>query len=92
MGKNRNFYQNNEENIEVTEPLVDEVVTTESAPVETPIETSIEAPVVDEVKPAEPIVEVKVEPEVKKVEVKPAPAPVKKSGIVEIKAKGTATL
>jgi hypothetical protein len=49
-------------------------------------------PVVEEVKPAEPIVEVKVEPEVKKVEVKPAPAPVKKSGIVEIKAKGTATL
>lgn len=89
MGKNRNFYQNNEENIEVTEPVVNEVVMTESAPVETPIE----APVVEEVKPAEPIVEVKVEPEVKKVEVTPAPAPVVKNKTKEVKVvKRTATL
>ena len=88
MGKNRNFYQNNEENIEVTEPVVEEAVITEPAPVETPVE----APVVEEVKPAEPIVSVKVEPEVKKVEVNPAPTPVNKKGIKEIKAKGTATL
>ena len=85
MGKNRNFYQNNEENIEVAEPVADEVTATESTPVE--------APVVEEVKPAEPIVEVKVEPEVKKVEVTPAPAPVVKNNTKEVKVvKRTATL
>lgn len=85
MGKNRNFYQNNEENIEVAEPVADEVAATESTPVE--------APVVEEIKPAEPIIEVKVEPEVKKVEVTPAPAPVVKNNTKEVKVvKRTATL
>lgn len=86
MGRNRNFYQNNEgvEN-EVEAPVVKEAVA----------ETPVEAPVVEEVKPEpEPIPVVKEEPkvEVKKVEEKPAPAPVKKFGSKEIKAKGTATL
>lgn len=84
MGRNRNFYQNNEgvEN-EVEAPVVEEAVA----------ETPVEAPVVEEVKP-EPVPVVKEEPkvEVKKVEEKPAPAPVKKFGSKEIKAKGTATL
>ena len=82
MGRNRNFYQNNEEvENEVEAPVVEEAVA----------ETPVEAPVVEEVKP-EPVPVVKEEPkvEVKKVEEKPAP--VKKSGIEEIKAKGTATL
>ena len=85
MGRNRNFYQNNEEFAnEVETPAVEEAVA-ESTPVE--------APIVEEVKPEPtpaPIIKEEPKVEVKKVE---APKAVSaKPGIKEVKAKGTATL
>jgi len=82
MGRNRNFYQNNEEFAnEVETPIVEE--------------TNVEsAPVVEEVKP-EPTPVIKEEPkvEVNKVEpTKEIPVVNKKPGIKYIQVKGTATL
>lgn len=88
MGKNRNFYHNSEDVVnEVETPAVDEPIA-ETTPV-TEEEVKPESAPVSAVKEEE---EPKVE--VKNVEEKPAPAPapVKKSGIREIKVKGTATL
>ena len=86
MGKNRNFY-NNEEANKTEETIVEEVPAVEEVVAEAPVETISESVV--EVAPA-PVV--KEEP--KKVEVaKPAPAPVPtKKGANEIKVRGTATL
>ena len=85
MGRNRNFYQNNEEaENEVEAPVVEEAVA----------ETPVEAPVVEEVK-HEPVPVVKEEPkvEIKKPEpAKEIPVVNKKPGIKYVQAKGTATL
>jgi len=79
MGKNRNFYQNNEEVTNEAEThVVEDVAVEESVPATNPILDTT-------VKPVEtPAVEIKkIEP---KVEIKPEPKTVK------VQKKGTATL
>lgn len=85
MGRNRNFYQNNEEFAnEVETPAVEEAVA-ESTPVE--------APIVEEVKPEPaPAPIIKEEPKVEDKKVEAPKAVSAKPGIKEVKAKGTATL
>lgn len=84
MGRNRNFYQNNEEFAnEVETPAVEE--------------TNVEStPVVEEVKPEPvpaPVVKEEPKVEIKKPEpAKEIPVVNKKSGIKYVQAKGTATL
>lgn len=77
MGKNRNFYQNNEEVANEAEIPVVEDAAVETAPVETPV--------VEDKKP-EP------EPEVKKVEPVITNTTNKKPEIKSVQKKGTATL
>lgn len=77
MGKNRNFYQNNEEVTNEVDVPVAEDVAAETAPVETPV--------VEDKKP-EP------EPEVKKVESVITNTTNKKPEIKSVQKKGTATL
>lgn len=85
MGKNRNFYQNNEEVTNETTPLEDciagygEDAFEETAPVETPV--------VEDKKP-----EPTPEPEVKKVEPVVTNTTNKKPEIKSVQKKGTATL
>lgn len=87
MGRNRNFYQNNEDFAnEVETPAVEEAVA-ESTPVE--------APIVEEVKPEPaptPAPVIKEEPKVEEKKVEAPKAVSAKPGIKEVKAKGTATL
>ena len=86
MGKNRNNFNNE---AEVKDDIIEETPAVEEVVTEVPVEA---APVVEEKAPEIPAAEpVKEEP--KKVEVAPvAPSPVKKPGIVEVKANRTATL
>lgn len=79
MGKNRNFYQNNEEVANEAEAPVVEDVAVETAPVETPV--------VEDKKP-----EPTPEPEVKKVEPVVTNTTNKKPEIKSVQKKGTATL
>lgn len=77
MGKNRNFYQGNEEVANEAEAPVVENAIAETTPVETPV--------VEDKKP-------EVTPEVKKVEPVVANTIDKKPEIKKVQKKGTATL
>lgn len=91
MGRNRNFYQNNEDfTNEAETPVVEEAVA-ESTPVETPVAEEVKSePIIEEKKPEPaPIIKEESKVEIKKIE---APVKTTKPGIKEEKAKKTATL